>query len=132
MIKILFTEIKNALDDFTLPSVDLVIGIAEGGLVPAALTANKLGCELKIIKINYRDENNTPKVESPQLIKTFDEHLDGKKILLVDDVCVSGKTMDTARNLFPGNEILTFVFKGKAEYVLLPNIKECVDWPWKY
>jgi hypoxanthine phosphoribosyltransferase len=132
MIRLPFTEIKKALDDFVLPSADLVIGVAEGGLVPAALTANKLGCHLKIIKINYRDENNNPRTDKPELIKFFDDHLAGKKILIVDDVSVSGKTMDAARNLFPGNEIITFVFKGKADYVLLPGIKECVDWPWKH
>lgn len=132
MIKIPFPEIKKALDNFELPSVDLVIGIAEGGLVPAALTACKLGCELKIIKINYRDENNNPRSDKPELLKTFDEHLEGKKILLVDDVSVSGKTLDAARILFPGNEVITFVFKGKADYVLLPNVKECVNWPWKH
>ena len=132
MINISFPEIKKALDNFTLPSVDIVIGIAEGGLVPAALTANKLGNELAIIKINYRDENNTPKFEKPKIIKSFEGIIEGKNILLVDDVSVTGKTIEEARNLFKGSHITTFVFKGKADYVLLPGLKDCVNWPWKY
>jgi hypoxanthine phosphoribosyltransferase len=52
--------------------------------------------------------------------------------LLVDDVSVTGKTLEEARSLFKGNHITTFVFKGKADFVLLPDIKDCVDWPWKY
>jgi len=132
MIKISFPEIKKALDDFQLPAVDLVIGIAEGGLVPAALTANKLGCELASVKINYRDEDNVPRFEKPEIIRLFDAIIKGKSILLVDDVSVTGKTLEEARGLFKDNVITTFVFKGKADYVLLPGLKDCVDWPWKY
>ena len=132
MIKITFPEIKNALDKFSLPLVDLVIGIAEGGMVPASLTANKLGCELASIKINYRDQNNVPLFEKPEIIRTLDGIIKGKSILLVDDVSVTGKTIEEARSLFKGNRITTFVFKGKADYVLLPDIKDCVDWPWNY
>jgi hypoxanthine phosphoribosyltransferase len=131
MIKISFPEIKNALDNISLPAVDIVIGIAEGGMVPAALTANKLGCELSSVKINYRNENNIPQFEKPEIIRPFDGNIHGKNILLVDDVSVTGKTIDEARNLFKGNHITTFVFKGKADYVLLPDIKDCVSWPWK-
>lgn len=131
MLDISFLEIKNALDNFYLPGVDLVIGIAEGGVAPAVLAANKLGSELKTIKINYRDENNNPRRENPELIKTFGEQVEGKKILIVDDVSVSGKTLDKARELFPDNHIATLVLKGKADYVLFPNIKDCVNWPWK-
>jgi hypoxanthine phosphoribosyltransferase len=132
MIKVTFPEIKNALDKFSLPLVDLVVGIAEGGMVPATLTANKLGCELASIKINYRDINNNPQFEKPEIIKPFEKSIKGKNILLVDDVSVTGKTLEEARSLFKGNHVTTFVFKGKADYVLLPDIKDCVDWPWKY
>jgi hypoxanthine phosphoribosyltransferase len=132
MIKISFPEIKYALDNFSLPLVDIVIGIAEGGLIPAALTANKLGSELASVKINYRDENNIPQFKKPEIIRSFDRIVKGKSILLVDDVSVTGKTLDEARNLFKDNRITTFVFKGRADYVLLPNLNDCVSWPWKY
>lgn len=131
MIDISFQEIKKALDKFFLPQVDLVIGIADGGAIPASLVANKLNCELRIIKINYRDEQNKPRSEKPQLIKPLKEKIENKKILLVDDVSVSGKTLNEARELFPKNEIITFVMKGKADFVLFPHFNECVNWPWK-
>jgi hypoxanthine phosphoribosyltransferase len=132
MIKITFPEIKNALDKFHLPIFDIVIGIAEGGLVPAALTANKLGAELACVKINYRDDNNIPIFKKPEIIRPLNRIIEGKSILIVDDVAVTGKTLEQARSLFIGNRITTFVFKGKADYVLLPDLKDCVNWPWKY
>ena len=131
MQNLTFRQISERLNGFNLPSVDLVIGIAEGGLVPASLIAFKLGVELRTIKINYRNESNTPIRNEPELLSDFNE-LSDKKILLVDDVSVTGKTLEKAKELFAGNEIITLAFKGKADYVLFPEISECVNWPWKY
>jgi hypoxanthine phosphoribosyltransferase len=56
---------------------------------------------------------------------------DDAKVLLVDDVSVTGKTLDFAKQLLHLNDIKTFVLKGKnADIVLFPEIKECVNWPW--
>ena len=52
-------------------------------------------------------------------------------ILLVDDVSVSGVTLSLALSLLKDFEVFTFVLKGQADYVLFPEIKECVNWPWK-
>jgi uncharacterized protein len=133
VIDLSFTEIIRELDNFELPDVDIVIGIGDGGIVPAALTAQKLNRDLKIIKISHRDEFNIPKNLKPELVKTLDEKIINKRILLVDDVSVTGKTLDKAKEVFAGNTIITFVFKGNAaDYTLFKNIKECVAWPWKH
>lgn len=131
MYALTFGQISERLNSFNLPSVDLVIGIAEGGLIPASLVAFKLGVELRTIKINYRDETNTPIRTEPALLSDLYE-LIGKRILLIDDVSVTGKTLNKAKEFFPGNEIITLTFKGKADHVLFPEINECVHWPWKY
>lgn len=126
------TEIKEKLSGFDLPEVDIIIGIAEGGKIPAELTSEKLECDLHLVKINFRDSENNPRFGQPKIIEGLDGiDLSGKKILLVDDVSVSGKTLNTAKTLFPENEIYSFVFKGKADFVLFPDIKTCVNWPWK-
>jgi len=126
-----FIEIANRLNKFIIPRFDLIIGIANGGIIPAALIAYKLGCEFKRIKINYRDEENQPRFENPKILQIINDKIDGKKILIVDDVSVSGKTLNEAIKLFYGNDIKTFVFKGKADFVLFPEITTCVNWPWK-
>jgi hypothetical protein len=39
--------------------------------------------------------------------------------------------METARNLLKGYGVKTLAMKGKADYVLFPEVKDCVKWPWK-
>jgi len=126
-----FSQITERLNTFNLPHFDLIVGIAEGGLVPASLLAFKLGTELSIIKINFRDEKNTPIYEQPLILGDIKE-IRNKKILIVDDVSVTGKTLEKAKQAFVGNDIQTFTLKGKADYVLFPEISDCVNWPWRY
>lgn len=132
MVPVSFTEISTRLKLMALPETDLVIGIGTGGIVPASLVAFHLGCELQIITLNYRDENNTPRYESPVIVNMPEmPSLQGKRMLLVDDVSVSGKTLNEALRHFEGLQIKTLTMKGKADFVLFPEIKDCVKWPWK-
>ena len=124
-----FKEISKRINKLTLPYFDLVIGIADGGTVPSSLIACKLGVDLKIIKINYRDDQNKPIYDEPVILSQV--KISGKKVLLVDDVSVSGKTFEAAIKLLQGNSITTLTLKGEADYVLFPEISECVSWPWK-
>ena len=124
-----FKEISKRIGDINLPYFDLVIGIADGGTVPASLIAYQLGIELKLIKINYRDVQNNPIYEEPVILSK--KNISDKKVLLVDDVSVSGKTLEAAIKILQGNSLTTLTLKGKADYVLFPEIAECVNWPWK-
>lgn len=127
-----FENICERLRSVELPEVDIVIGIGTGGVVPASLVAYQLGCDAEFIKINYRDENNTPSYDEPKLLSEISTAYQDKKILIVDDVSVSGKTLEYAKTFFnKSNDIKTLVLKGKADYVLFPEINTCVNWPWK-
>jgi hypoxanthine phosphoribosyltransferase len=55
----------------------------------------------------------------------------GQRVLLVDEVSVTGKTMEFAKTFLTEHEVITFALKGKADYVLFPEIASCVNWPWK-
>jgi len=125
-----FMEIKNRLKSRNLPQVDLVVGIADGGKVPASLVAWKLELPLLMLKINYRDENNQPRYETPRMLKNIKIPETVKKILLVDDVGVSGKTLTLAKKQLKSLEITTLVLKGRGDIVLFPEIPTCVNWPW--
>ena len=133
MVTLSFRQIARRLRETELPAADLVIGIGSGGIVPAAMIAFHLDAELFIISLNYRDEQNNPRYEPPVICNfTPRPGLEDKRILLVDDVSVSGKTLKTALALLEGYNVKTLTMKGKADYVLFPEIPECVRWPWKY
>ena len=129
--KLLLPEIAERIRGTRFPDVDLIVGIASGGVVPASLVAFHLNKPLEVVAINYRDEENTPRYDAPQLLKSVSEPIAGKHILLVDDVSVSGKTLETAKGLFDDCEVTTFVLKGQADISIFPEVAACVDWPWK-
>ncbi len=126
-----FTTISRALKAFPLPEVDHVVGIATGGIVPASLVAHQIERPLSLIEINYRAGDNSPRYPDPVLLAWQPLLGNGQRILLVDEVSVTGKTMDFAKSFLKEHEVITFVLKGKANYVLFPEIASCVNWPWK-
>lgn len=113
-----------------MPEVDAVVGIATGGVVPASMAAHQLQKPLSLLHINYRAQDNTPRFEQPVLLQ---EPLLGQgpqRLLLVDDVSVSGKTVALAKELLAAHEVTTLVLKGKGDIVLFPEVAPCVHWPW--
>lgn len=129
-VTLTFEEISARLHAAPLPRVDVVVGITRGGLVPASLAAHQLRVPLVLVSLNYRDDDNKPRHAAPQLLKPLDFDPAGKRLLLVDDVSVSGSTLRTARELMPGADITTLTLKGQADIVLFPEVKPCVHWPW--
>ncbi len=126
-----FVEIAQRLKRVALPDVDLVVGIATGGVVPASLAAYELERPLILLHINYRAEDNAPQRDAPLLLGETAVLLPPKRILLVDDVSVSGQTFELARRLLSDHHVITLALKGTADYVLFPEIKSCVQWPWQ-
>jgi hypoxanthine phosphoribosyltransferase len=55
----------------------------------------------------------------------------GLRVLLVDDVSVTGKTLNRVKALLKGYTVYTLVMKGKGDFVLFPEVGTCVQWPWK-
>ena len=131
MVPLSFREISARLKSLDLPEIDLVIGIGSGGIPPASFVAFYLNAELQVMMLNYRDDQNVPRYNSPRVLNKPAWDLKGKRILLVDDVSVSGKTMNEAIRQLEGHDVTTLAMKGTADYVLFPEIKDCVKWPWK-
>jgi adenine/guanine phosphoribosyltransferase-like PRPP-binding protein len=125
-----FMEIAQRLKTMEFPEIDGVVGIANGGTVPASLVAYQMDRPLSMIRLNYRDEHNAPLYDSPQVLEvpSLDETL--KRVLLVDDVSVSGKTLAKAQELLGGRAVATLVITGEADYVVFPDVGDCVNWPW--
>lgn len=130
MVPLSFVQIAERLRKIDLPEFDLVIGIGSGGIPPAAFVAFYLNAELHVMVMNYRDEKNNPRYDEPQVLNKPEWNLEGKKILLVDDVSVTGKTLNAAKAQLAGFDVTTLTMKGIADFVLFSEIKECVKWPW--
>ena len=124
-------DIKQEVLKINFPSLDIVVGIATGGSVLATLLAYHLDLPLELIRINYRNEVNQPRYDYPLIISNLvTTSLKKKNILLVDDVAVSGKTLQVAKQNIVAKQIYTLVIKGKADYVLFPHVATCIDLPW--
>ena len=67
-------------DDF-----DMIVAIANGGIVPAGIINQRLQKEVHLLRINLRDEYQHPKYDAPQLLAPVDFDFKDKSILLVDD-----------------------------------------------
>lgn len=127
-----FKEIARRLRRVEIPPVDVVYGVATGGVVPAALLAYRLGLRFVRIDINYRAPDNTPRRPAPELLAPVDQPAPRSRVLLVDDVSVSGKTLALARTALPGCAVTTLTLKGRAaDIVIFPELASCVHWPWK-
>jgi uncharacterized protein len=132
MTSLSFKDISDRLARWEFPEgIDGVVGIAQGGAVPAALVAQRLGLELKLIALNYRDDAHEPRFAAPKLLSAVPDLGAWRRVLLVDDVYVTGQSWRAARAaLPPAVEVLPFVLKGKVEFALIRDIDGCVHWPW--
>ena len=104
-------------DDF-----DMIVAIANGGIVPAGIINQRLQKEVHLLRINLRDEYQHPKYDAPQLLAPVDFDFKDKSILLVDDRIKTGSTIRLARM------IKTFAVTGTADYALFDET--CFKFPW--
>lgn len=128
-----FEEITARIARWSFPAgIDGVVGIAHGGVVPAALVAQHLGLGLKLIAVNYRNAVNEPQFAEPRLVSEVPGLGAWKRVLLVDDSYLSGKSWNAARAMLPKSiEVLPFVLTGKVEFALFPELKYNGEWPWQ-
>jgi len=130
LVSIEFETIRQALYDTQLPDTDLIIAVGSGGVVFASMIAYKLNAPMTVIWLNYRGMDNQPIRSSPKLSEPFSLPNGVNHILLVDDVVVTGKTLNAAKTFLKDTNITTVALKGHADIVLFPQIKSCVQWPW--
>ena len=144
--KLTLKQITNKIKKINFPKFDLIVAIGKDGIMPASLLHHFLKTPVKVMFINYRDKNNKPIRKEPILKKPFKKikllnsknskgfeksktFQNNKKILLLDTISKTGKTLEKAKQLLKNNKVKTFVINGKADYSLY-NFKECIEWPW--
>jgi len=85
---------------------DYVVGLTRGGLVPANLISQYLGCRMHTLDVSLRDSDSAPESNLWMAEDAFGYAIhdpmasgDGrKKILIVDDINDSGATLNWIKN----------------------------------
>jgi len=127
-----FEAVKLRLEEIEFEEpFDLIVAIANGGIVPAALLNQKLGLDLQLLKLNLRDSQQRQLYDKPRLLEQINFDVQGKTILLVEDRVKTGNTLNFAKNLLleaGAKTIKTFAVNGKADYCLYDEL--CFRFPW--
>jgi hypoxanthine phosphoribosyltransferase len=72
---------------------DYIVGLTRGGLVPANLISQYLGCRMETLKVSLRDSDS----ESESNLWMAEDAYEQKNILIVDDINDSGATLNWIR-----------------------------------
>jgi uncharacterized protein len=127
-----FEEVKKRLEEITFKeSFDLIVAVANGGILPAALLNQRLGLDIQLLKLNLRDAMQQQRYEKPVLLEKISFDIQGKNILLVEDRVKTGTTLNFAKELLlkeGAKTIKTFAVNGKADYCLYDEA--CFRFPW--
>jgi xanthine phosphoribosyltransferase len=108
---------------------DMIVVIANGGIIPAAILNQRLNIQMEWLKINLRNSEHKIKYNSPKLLEPILFEFKNKRILLVDDRVKSGQTLKFASDLLQDAKIIkTFAVNGKADYSLYNE--DCFIFPW--
>ena len=125
-----FEEVLQRFKDIEFnETFDIIVAIANGGIIPAAIINQRLNTGVELLKINLRDPHQIPKYDSPKLVSPIDFDFKDKTILLVEDRIKTGATVKYALELLKeAKQIKTFAVNGKADYSLYDE--ECFRFPW--
>lgn len=116
LVRKLADQIKN--DDF---DPDFMIAIGTGGFIPARILKIYINKKILTVGLSYYTDENTQR-ETLQKIQWLDDDqkkLDGKKVLLIDEVNDTGGTLE-----YTLNELLSCNPKEIAVVVLHDKKKE--------
>lgn len=74
---------------------EIVIGIAKGGVLPAAVIASMLRREFYPIRLSRRHDDRIVR-DQPVLLTPMPEAVAGKRVLVVDEISATGETLRLA------------------------------------
>lgn len=125
-----FEEVKARFDEVNFnEEFDMIVAIANGGIIPAAMINQRLGLDMQLLKINLRNNSQQQIYDNPRLLEPISFEFRDKRILLVEDRVKSGQTLNYAKELLQQAALIrTFAVNGKADYCLYDEA--CFKFPW--
>jgi hypoxanthine phosphoribosyltransferase len=99
------------------PSIERIVAVARGGLVPGGLLAARLGVR-RVETVQVRHYDGMGKEAGPVLLDPATERRDASRTVVVDDVLETGATLAVVRGLFPGARVVVLFAKGACDGVL--------------
>ncbi len=117
---------------------DIVVAVTRGGLIPARILADLLETrDFTTIQIEFYSDINQTNSE-PTLKQPLTVNAAGKKVLVVDDIADTGKSLRLAKThiqVQAAKEIKTATLYQKPQSVITPDFyeKQTVNWvvfPW--
>ncbi|MDR0371047.1 MAG: phosphoribosyltransferase [Prevotellaceae bacterium] len=108
---------------------DMIVAVANGGIIPAAFLNQRLNVEVQLLRINLRDNCQKPLYDTPKLLSPVYFDVENKSILLVEDRVKTGASLNFAKNLLQKAKLIkTFAVNGNADYFLYNE--DCFKFPW--
>jgi len=113
---------------------EVVIGIARGGLVPAAVIAFRLGLPLREVRASlYDDAKPAHKLHHAPQVENISGEFLNQRVLLVDDVVKTGATLSAVKRILLENgakQVKTLVLAGEADFACR-KFEKCVKFEWE-
>jgi len=127
-----FEDVRDKFESITFQErFDMIVAIANGGIIPAAMLNQRLGIDMQLLKLRLRDASQYQIYEKPRLLEEIRFEVKGKTILLVEDRVKTGATLTFAKKLLEdagAKTVKTFAVNGKADYCLYDEL--CFMFPW--
>ncbi|MEW5997135.1 MAG: phosphoribosyltransferase [Candidatus Micrarchaeota archaeon] len=117
----------------------VIVGISRGGLVPARLLSDILGISgLYVIRVSFYTGVGRA-AAAPEILQPLPSRLGGKRVLLVDDVSDTGKSLAVAKRHVQEMgaaevRVATLHFKPRSEFRPDFFVEETDAWivyPWE-
>ncbi|MDD2611495.1 MAG: phosphoribosyltransferase [Bacteroidales bacterium] len=127
-----FEEVRKQFESVIFQEkFDMIVAVANGGIIPAAMLNQHLNLEIQLLKLHLRDASQKQIFEKPQLLEEIRFEVKDKSILLVEDRVKTGTTLTYAKHLLMqagAKSVKTFAVNGNADYCLYNEA--CFMFPW--
>lgn len=116
---------------------DAIVCLLRGGMVPARIFADRFNITSNLFVIDVKFYTGIAETRTEPIIKCSEEII-GQNVLVVDDICDSGKTMDCVKLFLRDNAMRTATLFCKEDCTTKPDFYHKVvkkdDWvmfPWE-